>query len=64
MAKVLKDDDMVTHLRGPNAGTLCGTVVFSDDVENKSMTCKDCGAAALKAIELTTKAERREWRKL
>ena len=64
MAKVLKDDDMVTHLRGPKSGTLCGAVVFSDDVEDKPMTCIDCGNAALKAIELTTKAERREWRRL
>lgn len=64
MAKVLKDDDCVTHLRGPKTGTLCGAVVYSDDVTDAAMTCKACGEAALKAIELSTKDERRQWRRL
>lgn len=64
MAKTLCDDDCGTHLRGPNAGTLCGVVVFSDEVKDAVMTCKDCADAALKAIELTTKSERRAWRSL
>lgn len=64
MAKILQDDDMIGHLRGPKTGTLCGVVVFSDDVQEGAMTCKACGDAALKAIELSTKRERREWRRL
>lgn len=63
MAKVLTDDDCVTHLRG-KTGTLCGAVVFSDEVKDADMTCIDCGNIVLEAIELTTKSERREWRKL
>jgi hypothetical protein len=64
MAKILVDDDMIGHLRGPKTGTLCGAVVFSDEAKDGTMTCKACGDAALKAIELSTKAERREWRRL
>lgn len=63
MAKVLIDDDCVTHLRG-KAGPLCGAVVFSDEVKDADMTCKACADVALNAIELTTKSERREWRRL
>lgn len=63
MAQVLTDDDMVTHLRGVT-GTLCGAVVYSDDVVAAYMTCKSCGDIILKAISLTTKNERRGWRKL
>ena len=63
MAQVLHDDDMVTHLRG-KTGTLCGAVVYSEDIKDAPMTCKACGDIILKAISLTTKAERRLWRKL
>ena len=63
MAKTLCDDDCVTHLRG-KTGTLCGAVVFSDEVRDDAMTCKACADVALNAIELTTKSERRAWRKL
>ena len=63
MAHTLCDDDCVTHLRG-TTGTLCGVVVFSDEVRDAVMTCKACATLVLNAIELTTKAERREWRKL
>ena len=63
MAKTLADDDCVTHLRG-KVGTLCGVVVYSDEVRDDAMTCKDCAEIALQAIELTTKSERRLWRKL
>ena len=63
MAQVLHDDDMVTHLRG-KVGTLCGAVVYSDEIKDAPMTCKECGNIALLVISLTTKAERRAWRKL
>lgn len=63
MAKTLCDDDCVTHLRG-KVGTLCGAVVFGDEIRDDAMTCKACADIALNAIELTTKSERREWRKL
>lgn len=63
MARTLCDDDCVTHLRG-KTGTLCGAAVYSDDVKDADMTCQDCANIALNAIELTTKSERRQWRKL
>ena len=63
MAQVLHDDDMVTHLRG-KTGTLCGAVVYSEDIKDATLTCRACGDIALMAISLTTKAERRCWRKL
>lgn len=64
MAKILQDDDMIGHLRGPKTGTLCGAVVFSDATQDGDMTCQDCANIIFEAIELTTKAERREWRRL
>lgn len=63
MAKTLCDDDCMTHLRG-KTGTLCGAAVFSDEVKDDAMTCKACADLVLNAIELTTKGERRAWRKL
>ena len=63
MAQVLHDDDMVTHLRG-KTGTLCGAVVYSDEIKDAVLTCKDCADIALLAISLSTKTERRAWRKL
>ena len=63
MAEVLVDDDMITHLKG-KVGTLCGAVVFSDAVTSGVLTFKGCANLALEAIATTTKAERREWRKL
>ena len=63
MAKVLTTDDCVTHLRGAK-GTLCGKVDVSDSVHDDVLTCPDCAKTALLAVELVTKAEKREWRKL
>jgi len=64
VAKVLTDKDGVTHLRGKPFETLCGeemkTAVTTDGV----LTCPECAAIALGAVELVTKAEKREWRKL
>ncbi len=64
MAKVLKNNDGVTHLRG-DCDTLCGTALstINNDVDG-TLTCPDCAAIALRAIETSTKAERKEWRKL
>lgn len=62
MAKVLTDGSGVTHLRGHNLA-LCG--VHTDGaVTDGTLTCPECAAIALRAVELVTKAEKREWRKL
>ncbi len=63
MAKTLCDDDCVTHLRG-KTGTLCGAAVFSDELKDAPLQCRECAMICLDAIMLTTKAERREWRAL
>ncbi len=64
MAKVLKSvDDTVTHLRGAT-GTLCGAMTPTNDVTDGVLTCPECAKIALLAVELVTKAEKREWRKL
>ena len=62
MAKVLTDLAGVTHLRGAD-GTLCGDnepMALTDG----TLTCPECAKIALLAVELVTKAEKREWRKL
>jgi len=63
MAKVITDKEGMTHLRGHGDQSLCremtGTVVTEG-----VLTCPDCARTAMRAIELSTKAERREWRKL
>lgn len=64
MAKVLTDKDGVTHLRGADGDTLCGKIVVNTGVTDGTLTCPDCAGAALLAMELVTKAEKREWRKL
>ena len=64
MAKVIKAiDNGITHLRGKN-DSLCGELTGTDQVIDSPLTCKECARIALQAIELTTKTERREWRKL
>lgn len=64
MAKVIKAIDTdVTHLRG-KSDSLCGEPTGTDIVIDSSLTCTECARIALQAIELTTKVERREWRKL
>lgn len=62
MAKILTTPDGVTHLRGKTGTTLCGE--YSNAPTDGALTCPECAAIALQAIELSTKAERREWRKL
>lgn len=66
MAKVIKRaDDGITHLRGVSASSaLCGAVVSDSTVTDDVMCCPECARIALQAIEMSTKAERRDWRKL
>ena len=69
MAKVLTDPDGVTHLRGADGMSLCGiprsgTPSVGEAVLDGVLTCPECAKIALAAIELLTKSERREWRKL
>jgi len=65
MAKVLTDEGGTTHLRADEQGTtLCGDTVSSKGVSDGELTCPECAKAALLAVELVTKAEKREWRKL
>lgn len=64
MAKVLKDGNDVTHLRGAAGALCCDEPLGHNNVEDGTLTCPDCAAIAIKAIETSTKAERKEWRKL
>lgn len=66
MAKVLTDADGITHLRMLSAlggEALCGKGVEGGESDGV-LTCPDCAKVALHAVELVTKAEKREWRKL
>ncbi len=63
MAKVLTDDEGVTHLRGAGVA-LCGRDDIPAGVTEGVLTCPECAKIALHAVELVTKAEKREWRKL
>ena len=64
MAKVIKGVDGTHHLRGKE-GTLCGEMAADGaGVEDGILACKHCAEIALAAVELVTKAEKREWRKL
>ena len=65
MAKVLTESGLgTTHLRGvTDEATLCG-VETDSRVSDGELTCPECAAIALRAVELVTKAEKREWRKL
>jgi len=65
MAKVLTDDGGTTHLRADKIGTaLCGNPISNKGVTDGELTCPICAQIALLAVELVTKAEKREWRKL
>ena len=64
MAKIITDPEGVSHLRGKGIESLCGEPCNTDKVTDGVMTCCTCGQIALNAIHLTTKAERKEWRKL
>jgi hypothetical protein len=63
MAKVVEAIGM-NHLRGPADMTLCGHTVTQDEVMDGELECPQCAALALKAIETSTKSERRDWRRL
>jgi len=65
MAKLITGVDGTTHLRHSNGGTLCGSAKALDSGETEgTLTCPECAKIALHAVELVTKAEKREWRKL
>ena len=65
MAKLLTGVDGITHLRTPDGSTLCGSAKKLDSGETEgTLTCPECAKIALHAVELVTKAEKREWRKL
>lgn len=64
MAQVT-DIEGVTHLNGTKLETLCGE--FSANIDDRVegvLTCRECANRALNAIQLSTKSERKEWRKL
>jgi hypothetical protein len=64
LAKLLTGMDKLEHLRGA-CGTLCGAMTAENiTVHDGVLTCPDCAKIALDAVELVTKAEKREWRKL
>lgn len=69
MAKVLTDETGITHLRGAGGLSLCGiprsgTPSVGAAVTDGTLTCPACAKIALDAVELVTKVEKREWRKL
>jgi hypothetical protein len=64
MAKVLTDSEGVTHLRNIAEGALCGGSIDNATVTDGVLTCPTCAKIALHAVELVTKAEKREWRQL
>lgn len=54
-----------THLNGEALTTLCGE--FSADADKRvegELTCRKCANMALRAIELSTKKERKLWKEL
>ncbi|MEE8598394.1 MAG: hypothetical protein V3S69_02580 [Dehalococcoidales bacterium] len=65
MAKVLTDETGITHLRGAT-DFLCDSSESpaNANVTDGVLTCPECAKIALNAVELVTKAEKREWRKL
>ncbi len=63
MATILNNRSEHTHLRG-DGKTLCGETITGAVVEEGELTCPKCANIALTAIELSTKKERKEWRKL
>ena len=63
MAKLCNSSDDNTHLRRPDGNTLCGKENLGGEHEGE-LTCPECAQTALCSMELVTKAEKREWRKL
>jgi len=64
LAKVLTSDNDINHLRGADGMTLCGIPRAGQGAVDGVMSCPECAKIALNAVELVTKAEKREWRKL
>ena len=55
----------VNHLNGDSLTTLCGTFSANADKRiNDVLTCPKCADMALRAISLSTKAERKLWKEL
>ncbi len=64
MAQVMvSPNEEVTHLRGDGV-SLCGEQIKGVVIEQGELTCPKCARMALTAISLSTKTERKEWRKL
>ena len=65
MAQVTETHAGETHLSGEADTTLCGEFsAMADKRIEAPLTCAKCADMALRAIHLSTKAERKEWRKL
>lgn len=65
MAKIAKDSDRprVTHLVTAGGVSMCGAFVELT-CGTGELTCPKCAAMATHALEGSTKAERKAWRKL
>ncbi len=64
MAKVITGIDGLEHLVTLEGTSLCGDVTEEPPINIGTLTCPKCAAIALYTMELVTKAEKREWRKL
>ena len=64
MAKVITGVDGLEHLVTPEGTSLCGDVQEKPPIGTGTLTCPKCAKIALCAVELVTKAEKREWRQL
>jgi hypothetical protein len=64
MANILSSTDTITHLRGHNGLTLCGIARAGQEATPGELTCPDCAHIVLRAVEGSTKKERRSWREL
>lgn len=66
MAKVIHSSATDTyHLHNGEGRVLCDPDrECTSSLVDGTLTCSSCAKIALAAIELSTKAERREWRKL
>ena len=55
----------INHLNGEDDTTLCGEFsAMADKRINDVLTCPKCADMALRAISLSTKAERKLWKEL
>lgn len=65
MAKIIYDAKGMAHLRSTTPGeALCGAKDGGNGESENDMTCPECAKIALHAMELVTRAEKRDWRKL